>query len=126
MGKNNGYTIGNLLNYDYFLNYYKLIAIDFSKKIELRNPDAKQQINVIGRLDGDNEAAMFFIIKKLEGTTFEFFCRILSAFFDLVWFLRDIYIYIYERETSVCMYYTITVKQKAQRLFDEFSYSFNT
>ena len=77
MGKNNGYTIGNLLNYDYFLNYYKLIAIDFSKKIELRNPDAKQQINVIGRLDGDNEAAMFFIIKKLEGTTFEFFCRIL-------------------------------------------------
>ena len=84
MGKNNGYTIGNLLNYDYFLNYYKLIAIDFSKKIELRNPDAKQQINFIGRLDGDNEAAMFFIIKKLEGTTFEFFCRILSAFFDLV------------------------------------------
>ena len=77
MGKGNGYTIGNLLNYDYFLNYYKLIAIDFSKKIELRNPDAKQQINVIGRLDGDNEAAMFFIIKKLEGTTFEFFCRIL-------------------------------------------------
>ena len=77
MGKNNGYTIGNLLYYDYFLNYYKLIAIDFSKKIELRNPDAKQQINVIGRLDGDNEAAMFFIIKKLEGTTFEFFCRIL-------------------------------------------------
>ena len=77
MGKSNEYTIGNLLNYDYFLNYYKLIAIDFSKKIELRNPDAKQQINVIGRLDGDNEAAMFFIIKKLEGTTFEFFCRIL-------------------------------------------------
>ena len=33
---------------------------------------------------------------------------------------------IYERETSVCMCYTITVKQKAQRLFDEFSYSFNT
>ena len=77
MGKSNGNTIGNLLNYDYFLNYYKLIAIDFSKKIELRNPDAKQQINVIGRLDGDNGAAMFFIIKKLEGTTFEFFCRIL-------------------------------------------------
>ena len=37
-----------------------------------------------------------------------------------------IYIYIYEQETSVCMYYTITVKQKTQRLFDEFSYSFNT
>ena len=36
------------------------------------------------------------------------------------------YIYIYERETSVFMCYTITVKQKIQRLFDEFSYSFNT
>ena len=35
-------------------------------------------------------------------------------------------IYIFERETSVCMCYTITVKQKTQRLFDEFSYSFNT
>ena len=35
-------------------------------------------------------------------------------------------IYIYERETSVCMCYTIKVKQKTQRLFDEFSYSFNT
>ena len=35
-------------------------------------------------------------------------------------------IYIYEQETSVCMCYKITVKQKTQRLFDEFSYSFNT
>ena len=35
---------------------------------------------------------------------------------------RYIYKYIYERETSVCMCYTITVKQKTQRLFDEFSY----
>ena len=38
-----------------------------------------------------------------------------------------IYIYyIYERQTSVRMGYTITVKQKTQRLFDGFSYSFNT
>ena len=36
------------------------------------------------------------------------------------------YMYIYERETSVCMCYRITVKQKTQRLFDEYSYSFNT
>ena len=33
-----------------------------------------------------------------------------------------VYIYIYERETSMCMCYKITVKQKTQRLFDEFSY----
>ena len=45
---------------------------------------------------------------------------------DEIYSLFFIYIYIYERETNVCMCYTITVKQKTQRLFDEFSYSFNT
>ena len=35
-----------------------------------------------------------------------------------------IYICIFEREISLCMCYTKTVKQKTQRLFDEFSYSF--
>ena len=31
MGKNNDYTTGNLLDYEYFLKYYNLIAIDLSK-----------------------------------------------------------------------------------------------
>ena len=52
-------------------NHYKLIAIDFSKKIELENPDLKQQINFIGRL-GENNATMFFITEKKEETTFDF------------------------------------------------------
>ena len=34
--------------------------------------------------------------------------------------------YIYEQETSVCMCCTLTIKQKAKSLFDEFLYSFNT
>ena len=42
-----------------------------SKKIELKNPDLKQQINFNSRLYEDN-ATMFFIIKKSEETTFEF------------------------------------------------------
>ena len=50
MSKNNNYTNGNLLYYDYFSNHYKLIAIDLSKQIELENPDLKQQINFIGKL----------------------------------------------------------------------------
>ena len=32
ISKNNEYTTGNLLDYDYFKNYYKLIAIDSSKQ----------------------------------------------------------------------------------------------
>ena len=32
ISRNNEYTIGNLLDYDYFKKYYKLIAIDLSKQ----------------------------------------------------------------------------------------------
>ena len=32
MSKNNDYTTDNLLYYEYFLNHYKLIAINLSKK----------------------------------------------------------------------------------------------
>ena len=49
MSKNNDYTTGNLLDYEYFKDNYKLIAIDLSKKIELEN-----QINFIGRLTENN------------------------------------------------------------------------
>ena len=50
MGKSNDYTASNLLDYQYFLKHYKLIAIDLSKQIELENPDLKQQINFIESL----------------------------------------------------------------------------
>ena len=53
-----------------FQSCYKLIAMDLSKKIELENPDLKQQINFIGRLEEDNGAKMFFIIEKLKETSF--------------------------------------------------------
>ena len=71
MEKNNDYTAGNLLDYEYFSKNYKLIAIDLSKQIELENPDLKQQINFIGRLERNEGATMFFIIEKSEETTFE-------------------------------------------------------
>ena len=70
MSKNNNYTTGNLLDYEYFPKYYKPIAIDLSRQIELENPELKQQINFIGRLEED--ATMFFIIEKKEDTTFDF------------------------------------------------------
>ena len=58
MGRNNDYTTGNLLDYEYFSKHYKLIAIDLSKQIELENSDLKQQINFIGRLKRDEGATM--------------------------------------------------------------------
>ena len=69
--QNNDYTAGNLLDYEYFSKHYKLIAIDLSKQIELGNPDLKQQINFIAKLE-DDRATMFFIIEKSEERTFEF------------------------------------------------------
>ena len=60
ISKNNEYTTGNLLDYDYFKKYYKLIAIDLSKQQVLQeNEDLIQQVNFIGRLE---EASDIFII----------------------------------------------------------------
>ena len=72
MGRNNDYTTGNLLDYEYFLEHVKLIAIDLNQQIELENPDLRQQINFIGRLERNEGAKMFLIIEKSEETTFEF------------------------------------------------------
>ena len=69
MSKNNDYATGNLLDYEYFSNHYKLIAIDLSKQIELENTDLKQQINFIGKFEEDN-TTMFFIIETIKSSIF--------------------------------------------------------
>ena len=72
MRRNNDYTTGNFLDYEYFSKHCKLIAIDLSKQIELENPDFKQQINFTGKLERNEGATMFSIIEKSEETTFDF------------------------------------------------------
>ena len=70
MSKNNDYTTGNLLDFAYIKQNYRLIAIDLSKQTKLRDP---QQINFVGKLEGQNNGAtLFFIIEKLEETTLGF------------------------------------------------------
>ena len=70
MSKNNDYTTGNLLDFAYFKENYKLNAIDLIKQTKLKEP---QQINFVGKLKGQNNGAtMFFIIEKSEETTFNF------------------------------------------------------
>ena len=71
MSRNNNYATGNLLDYENFKDHYKLIAKDLSKQIELENPDLKQQVSFVGRLE-ENNATMFFIIEKKEETSFDF------------------------------------------------------
>ena len=70
MSNNNDYTTGNLLDFAYFKENYKPIAIDLSKQTKVKDP---QQINFIQKLENqDHGATMFFIIEKSEETTFNF------------------------------------------------------
>ena len=67
MSNNNDYTTGNLLDFAYFKENYKLIAIDLSKQTKLKDP---QQINFIGKIEVQNHGAkIFFIIEKSEERT---------------------------------------------------------
>ena len=71
ISRNNEYTTGNLLDYDYFKKHCKLIAIDLSKQQVLQeNEDLIQQINFIGKLE--EAANVFIIIEKKENTILEF------------------------------------------------------
>ena len=68
---NNEYATSNLLDYDYFKKYYKLIGIDLSKQQVLqKKEDLIQQINFIGKLE--EAANAFIIIEKKENTILEF------------------------------------------------------
>ena len=69
MSNNNDCTTGNLLDFGYFKENYKLIATELSKQTKLTDP---QQINFIGKLNEDNGATMLFIPEKSEETTFNF------------------------------------------------------
>ena len=69
MSNNNDYRTGNLLDFAYFKENYKLIAIDLSKQTKSKNP---QQISFIGKILNTRGATKFFIIEKSEEITFNF------------------------------------------------------
>ena len=72
-GKEDDYTTGCLLDYSYFKENYKLIAVDLSKQQALdADPRAIQQINFVANLDKDGDATMFFITDTAKETVFEF------------------------------------------------------
>ena len=62
-----------MLDYTYFKENYKLIAIDISKQQELdADPRAIQQINFTANLDRNGNTTMFFITEEAKETVFEF------------------------------------------------------
>ena len=66
-------TTGCLLDYNYFNNYYKMIAIDLSKQQALDvDLKARHQINVTGNLDRAEGATMFFITEEAKEAVLHF------------------------------------------------------
>ena len=72
-GKGDDYTTGCLLDYPYFKDYYKMIAVDLSKQQELdADPRKIQQINFTANLDRAGNTTIFFIIEQEKEIIFEF------------------------------------------------------
>ena len=72
-GQGDDYTTGCLLDYSYFKENYRMIAIDLSKWQALdADPRAIQQIHFTANLDRDGETTMLFIIEEAKETVFDF------------------------------------------------------
>ena len=72
-GQGDYYTAGCLLDYSYFNNHYKIIAIDLSKQQVVDvDPRAIQQINFMANLKREGNTAMFLIIEEEKETVLDF------------------------------------------------------
>ena len=61
-----------MLDYPYFKENYKMIAIDLSRHNKLdADPWAIQQINFTANLDSAGNTTIFFIIEETKETIFE-------------------------------------------------------
>ena len=65
MSRNDDCLTGNLLNYLYHQNYYKLIGTDLSRKT---NMNISQEIKFTEKLEVDDGAKMFFFAEKQQTT----------------------------------------------------------
>ena len=69
----NDYTIGCLLDYIYFKNFYKMIVVDLSKQKALdADPKAIQQINFTINLDRAGNTRIYFILEEAKETVLDF------------------------------------------------------
>ena len=72
-GQGDDYTTGSLLDYIYFKNYYKMIAVALNKQQALdADPKAIQQINFTANLDRARNTRFYFILEKSKEIVFEF------------------------------------------------------
>ena len=62
-----------LLHYNYFINYYKMTAIDLSKHQAIdADPKAIQHVNFTENLDREGNTTIFFIAEEAAETILDF------------------------------------------------------
>ena len=72
-GKGDNYTAGCLLDYPYFRDNYKMIAVDLSRQQELdTDPRAIHQINFTVNLDRAGGTKVYFILEQSKETKLNF------------------------------------------------------
>ena len=72
-GQGDDYTTGCLLDYPYFADTYKMIAVDLSKQQALdADPRAIQQINFTANLDRAGNTRVYFILEEAKETILDF------------------------------------------------------
>ena len=85
--RNNDYTNGNFLDFAYFKENYRLIAIDLSKETKLKD---LQQINFIGRLKSRHQQQ----VKAARTMEQQYFSslknqkKLLLNFYKILWFYK--------------------------------------
>ena len=73
IGQGDDYTTGFLLDYTYFANTYKMIAVDLRKQQALdADPRAIQQINFTANLDRAGNTRVYFILEEAKETILDF------------------------------------------------------
>ena len=72
-GKGDDYTSGCLLDYTYFRDNYKMIAVDLSRQ-EALDADSRaiQQINFTANLDREGNTRVYFILEESKETKLHF------------------------------------------------------
>ena len=72
-GKGDDYTTGCLLDYPYFRDSYKMIAVDLSRQQAL-DADLRviQQINLTANLDRPGNTRIYFILEESKETRLNF------------------------------------------------------
>ena len=72
-GQGDDYTTGCLLDYPYFADTYKMIAVDLSKQQALdADPRTSQQINFTANLDRAGNTKVYFILEEAKEAILDF------------------------------------------------------